>query len=153
MNVQTWEEASAFASGINQTFGIVVLVTTFVGIIVVMVTVGIVIFINMSRKKRIIGVLRAIGMQKNQILMIFLLQSLIFGIVGTLIGAALVYSSVYYLSVNPIQLPIGSLRPILSAGTAINAIIILIASSIIAGYVPARMASKQDILENIKVVE
>lgn len=151
--VKTWAESSAFAEGINETFGIVILVTTFVAVIVVISTIGIVVFINTSRKKRIIGVLKSIGMQKNQIMMVFLLESVIFGVIGTLIGVALVYSSVFYLNANPIELPIGLLRPALFPETAINAVLILIISSVIAGYIPARMASRQEVLETIKVVE
>lgn len=151
--IQTWAEASTFAEGINQTFGVVILVTTLVGVVIVMATVGIVIFINTSRKKRIIGVLKAVGMQKNQIMMIFLFESLLFGIVGTVMGAVIVYSTVYYLNANPIMLPLGSLRPVLYPETAVNAVAILIMSSVVAGYLPARLASRQNVLETIKVVE
>lgn len=152
-NVRTWAEASSFAAGISQTFGIVVLVTTMVGIIIVMSTVGIVIFINTSRKKRIIGVLKAVGMQKNHIMSVFLLESVLFGVAGTLAGVVIVYLTVFLLTVSPIALPIGMLRPILPPETAVNAIFITIFSSVAAGYLPARMAAKQEILETIKTVE
>jgi len=152
-DIQTWAEASTFAAGINQTFGIVILVTTMVGIIIVMATIGIVIFINTSRKRRIIGVLKAIGMQKDDIMLIFLFESLIFGAIGTLIGVAIVYSTIFFFNVNPIVLPLGVLKPVLYTDMALNAIIIMIVSSLIAGYLPARMASKHEIIENIRVVE
>ncbi len=152
-NVETWKEASSFVNGINQTFGIVITITTLVGIIIVMATVGIVIFINTTRKKRIIGVLKAVGMQKNQILGVFLFEALFFGILGTLLGLAIVYSIIFYLTISPIVVPIGYLRPILPLETAVNAVIILLASSLIAGYLPSRMASKQEVMKNIKTVE
>ncbi|MBI4019963.1 MAG: ABC transporter permease [Candidatus Aenigmarchaeota archaeon] len=152
-NIQTWSEASTFAEGLNQTFGIVIIVTTIVGIVIVMATVGIVIFINTSRKRRIIGVLKAIGMQKNHLMMVFLFESLLFGLIGTLLGAAIVYSTVYYMNIHPIVLPIGALKPVLLTSTAVNAVAILIASSLVAGYIPSRLASRQEILETIKVVE
>ena len=151
--VRTWEEASTFAAGINQTFGIVTVITTMVGIIIVISTIGIVVFINTSRKKRIIGVLKAIGAQKNEIMMIFLLESLFFGIIGTLIGIAVVYLFVFVFTISPIVLPIGALKPILPIETAASSVVIMIVSSIIAGYLPARMAAKQEILETIKTVE
>jgi putative ABC transport system permease protein len=152
-NVQTWAEASTFAEGINQTFGIVIVVTTFVAVIIVMSTISIVIFINTSRKKRIIGVLKAIGMQNNHIMIVFLAESMIFGIISTVVGMALVYTSVFYMNANPIHLPVGDMRPVLETETAINAALILIISSLVAGYIPARMAAKQEILEMIRVVE
>ncbi|MBI4093062.1 MAG: ABC transporter permease, partial [Candidatus Kerfeldbacteria bacterium] len=152
-NIRTWKEASSFVEGINQTFGVVIVVTTIVGIIIVMATIGIVVFINTSRKKRIIGVLKAIGMQKNDIMLVFLAESLLFGIIGTLIGLAIVYGSLFYFSENPIALPIGQLTPALPIETAASSIIIIIAASVAAGYIPAKMASRQEILETIRVVE
>ncbi|MBI3190875.1 ABC transporter permease [archaeon] len=151
--VLTWEEATTFTKNINQTFSIVILVTTIVGVIIVMSTIGIVIFINTSRKKRIIGVLKAIGMQQSQIKMIYLFESVLFGIIGTLIGIIIVYASIFYFAANPISVGLGYLQPILPVQTAISAVIIMIMAAVIAGYLPARMASKQDILENIKTVE
>lgn len=153
VDIKTWEEASSFAEGINQTFGIVIFVTTFVAVIIVMATIGIVIFINTARKKRIIGVLKALGMQSSLILYVFLFESVLFGIVGTAIGVFFVYATVTYFTINPIALPIGSLVPVLSTATAINAVLIIVISSVVAGYVPARMASRQKILDTIKVVE
>ena len=152
-DMKTWEEASTFTQGIKQTFGIVTIVTTFVAVVVVVSTIGIVVFINSSRKKRIIGVLKAIGMQKNEIMMVFLFESLLFGVIGTVIGAGIVYVGLFYLSLNPILLPLGALVPVLYTETAIMSAAILIISSIIAGYLPARMASRQEVLETIRVVE
>ena len=152
-DMKTWEEASTFTQGIRQTFGIVNIVTTFVAVVVVVSTIGIVVFINTARKKRIIGVLKAIGMQKNEIMMVFLFESLLFGIIGTLIGAGIVYVALFYLSLNPILLPLGALVPVLYTETAVISAAILIVSSVIAGYLPARMASRQEILETIRVVE
>jgi len=152
-DMKTWEEASTFTQGIKQTFGIVTIVTTFVAVVVVVSTIGIVVFINTARKKRIIGVLKAIGMQKNEIMMVFLFESLLFGVIGTVIGAGIVYVALFYLSLNPILLPLGALVPVLYTETAIISAAILIVSSVIAGYLPARMASRQEILETIRVVE
>jgi putative ABC transport system permease protein len=153
VDVRTWSEASGFVSAINSTFGIVTFATSFVGIMIVVVTIGIVIFINTSRKKRIIGVLKAIGMDSNQIMLIFLVESFIFGIIGTLLGIGIFSGVTYYLTVNPVSLPIGNLVPSLAASTVISTAIVIVIASIVAGYVPARMASRQEILETIKTVE
>jgi len=153
VEVRTWEEASSFVGAINSTFGIVNLVTALVGVIVVVVTIGIVVFINTSRKKRIIGVLKAIGMSSRQVMLIFVLQSFILGTLGMLIGVGIFEIINYYTSANPINLPIGALRFALGPEAVIEAALLIVLSAVIAGYVPARMASKQKILESIKTVE
>jgi putative ABC transport system permease protein len=153
VQVKTWKESSTFSGAINETFGTVVFITTLVGIVIVISTIGIVVFINISRKRRIIGVLKAVGMKKKYIMQIFLLESIVFGIAGSILGLIIVYALVFYLNANPIELAIGSLRPALATETALNSIVIIMLSSIIAGYVPSKSASEHDILETIKAVE
>jgi ABC-type antimicrobial peptide transport system permease subunit len=131
----------------------VILITTVVGVIIVISTIGIVIFINTARKKRIIGVLKAVGMQENTILYIFLFESLLFGLIGSLLGVALLYASLYAFAANPITLPIGVLIPVIETDRAVSAVAILLISSVVAGFLPSRMASKQEILDNLKTVE
>ena len=153
VEVKTWEEASSFVGAINSTFGIVIFATSLVGIIIVLVTIGIVIFINTSRKKRIIGVLKAIGMSSHQVMMIFMLQSILLGTAGMLLGVGIFEAVSTYTNSNPIHLPIGALRLILPINSVIGAAFLIIISAVIAGYIPARSASKQKILESIKTVE
>ena len=153
VDVKTWEEASSFVGAINSTFGIVIFATSLVGIIIVLVTIGIVIFINTSRKKRIIGVLKAIGMSSREVLLIFMLQSILLGTAGMLLGVGIFEAVSIYTNSNPIHLPIGDLRLILPVDSVIGAAALIIISAVIAGYVPARSASKQKILESIKTVE
>ncbi len=153
VEVRTWSEASSFVGAIQAAFGIVSTVTTIVGIVVVVVTIGIVIFINTARKKRIIGVLKAIGMSSSQIMYIFLLESLIFGILGSILGIGIFSTLLFYTNSNPIKLPIGVLYPSLGSEAMIMAGLLIVISSVIAGYLPARMASRQKILDTIKTVE
>ena len=153
VEVKTWSEASSFVGAINSTFSIVTLATSFVGIMIVIVTIGIVIFINTARKKRIIGVLKAIGMSDQQVRMIFIMESVIFGVIGAILGALAFLAVNYWMALNPIMLPVGPLKPVLAADTVISTMLLIIAASLVAGYVPARMASKQKILETIKTVE
>ena len=153
VEMKTWLEASSFVGAITSTFGVVTLATTLVGIIVVVATIGIVVFINTARKKRIIGVLKAIGMSSNQIMGIFLFQSIMFGVIGACLGMGIFAAMSYYTIQNPIMLPIGALKLAIPIESVISVALIIIASSLIAGYIPARMASKTKILDNIKTVE
>jgi ABC-type lipoprotein release transport system permease subunit len=153
VEVRTWLEASSFVGAITSTFSVVILVTAMVGIVVVIATIGIVVFINTARKKRIIGVLKAIGMSSDQIMFIFLFQSIVFGLIGTGVGIG-IYSVISYLiAQNPITMPIGQLKLVLPIESAASVAVVIIVSSLIAGYVPARMASRAKILDNIKTVE
>ncbi|MEK6887426.1 MAG: FtsX-like permease family protein [Candidatus Aenigmatarchaeota archaeon] len=153
VDVKTWAEASGFVSAIKSAFSIVISITSIMGVMIVVVTIGIVIFINTARKKRIIGVLKALGMSSNQVMMIYVMQSFILGLVGTVVGITMFTGLSYFLTANPVHLPIGSLTPTLSTDAVINAALLIVIASIVAGYIPARIASRQKILETIKIVE
>jgi len=70
-----------------------------------------------------------------------------------LLGVGIFEAVSIYTNSNPIHLPIGDLRLILPVDSVIGAAALIIISAVIAGYVPARSASKQKILESIKTVE
>ncbi len=152
-DILTWKEASNFAAGLNATFGIVNVVTTIVAVVIVMATVSIVVFINTARKKRIIGVLKAIGMRESLVLRIFLVEALIFGIIGSVLGIGLMLLTLSYFQGNPLVLPIGSLRPSIGLDILIGSAGLIVLISVIAGYFPSRMASRAETIESLKAVE
>lgn len=150
-DVKTWEEASGFAEALGRTFGISIYITSAVGILIAILTVSIVIFINVNRKRRQIAVLKAIGASDTSILFTYLSESVLFGILGVALGIVISNLLAGYLTVNPIDLPVGLLRPDLKTEYLFWAGVAIMASSIIAGYIPARTAAKQEILKHIRV--
>ncbi len=153
VQVKTWNEASNFATGVRQTFGTVMYITSLVGIVVVVATIGIIVFINVTRKRRIIGVLKAIGMHSRDVMLLFLIQSLFFVIFGMILGTALLYAILYYFSQNPLLLPLGYLVPSIGFDSIFWAWVIMFVSAVFAGYIPASLAAREKIIEIIKVVE
>lgn len=149
--VKTWYEASNFARVIETTFAVVIYITSFVGLLIAMITVGIVTFINTNRKKRHIATLKALGAQNSLILGIFLMESLIFGVLGTALGMGIIHFIVKYLQENPVRVPIGLIRPELTSEIMISASVLLILASIIAGLIPAYIAVRQPMLKNLRV--
>ncbi|MBU0953340.1 MAG: hypothetical protein KKA90_02890 [Nanoarchaeota archaeon] len=152
-DILTWKEASNFAEGLSQTFGIVNVVTNIVGIVIVLATVSIVIFINTARKKRIIGVLKAIGLRESLVLRVFLVESLIFGVIGSLGGMAIMGILLSFFKASPIVLPIGLLTPVVGPDIFFGSAFIIIFISLFGGYFPSRLASRADIIDSLKVVE
>ena len=94
-----------------------------------------------------------IGMSERQVMLIFLTESALFGLIGSLIGVGMFSLFKYALTVNPVNLPVGTLVPILGTDAVLQAIALIVGASVVAGYFPALMASRQEILETIKTVE
>ncbi|MEK6961065.1 MAG: FtsX-like permease family protein [Nanoarchaeota archaeon] len=149
-DVKTYREASSFIEALNQTFGIVVYITSIVGIIIAMIIISIVTTINVGRKRRAIAVLKAIGAQSSTILLTFTIESIIFGAAGVSLGIVLSKIIVIYLSNNPISLPIGLLRPDMTLEMMKNAAIALMAAVFISGLIPAYKGAQQEILKYIR---
>jgi len=149
-DIKTWEEASSFAEALGLTFGAVIFITSVIGVLIAVITVSSVIFLNVSRKRRSIAVLKAIGTSQKTILFIFLLEGALFGVVGVIAGTILSNVIVGYFALNPLDLPVGLLVPELKSEYVVRACVAILGSSLLAGYLPARSAAKQDILKHIR---
>ena len=148
--IKTWKEQSNLADAINSTFTIVINILSVVGLIVALAAIGVVIFINTSKRVREMGIVRAIGAKKVRIIQIFVLEAFIFGASGIIIGNAITLGVDTYLTANPISSPVGPISTKLSQDLLITRSTWMMAASIIAGFIPAYMTSKTEIVETIE---
>jgi lipoprotein-releasing system permease protein len=115
--------------------------------VVLAVALGIasVLFVSVVQKSREIGILKAFGTSTRTVLRVFLLQGLIVGVVGSLLGCAL-GAGLSLLFRGAVVGPDG--RPTLPievpAELLLGASVVAIASSVLAGYLPARRAARLD---------
>ncbi len=146
---KTWQENAGFIEQINSSFSMIISVTSVVSLLTAAMTIGIIIYINAIHKKRVIGILKAIGAKNSAILKMFLLESVIFGLFGITFGAILGNLMIQYFSANPLDLPFGLVRPDLKTGEAVNAAVSLMIAVLIAGFYPAYAAAKTNIVKAI----
>lgn len=95
-------------------------------------------------KTRDIAIMKALGLPKKTVRRIFVLEALLIGIFGALLGAVLGYLMTFGLSTVTIKTPFGdatSLPVIYSAWHYAGAGAVAMASSVIAGFLPARKAA------------
>lgn len=148
--IKTWREYLAIADVIKDTYGVVVLIMTFVGILVAFTTIGVVTYISAQRKKRIIAVLRATGCSKSFIVQVFLVQSFIFAVIGISAGLLISQLIIYYLDLYPVVTGIGPVTPILTGDVLISSVVTLFIAIIVAAVFPAWKASREDILQQMR---
>ena len=149
--VQTAEDAfPKFLKDIKATFAILGSVISGIGLVVAAITIFIVIFVNAITRRRYIGILKGIGINKKAILYSYMYQACIYALGGIIIGVALIFLVIKpYFTANPLDFPFSD--GILVAtidGTLIRAGILLVAT-IIAGYIPARIVIRQNTLSAI----
>ena len=149
-DIKTWSDLMGFTAGASDSFVMISLILGVIGTIVAGVTIFIIIFVSVVNKRRQIGILKAIGMRENTIIMYFVLQALFYGVVGVILGASLILFVIRPLFIaNPLDFPVGwvSLKVTFNIIRISN--ISLISAALIGGFFPARSGAKESILKSI----
>jgi len=128
-----------------QSFAIINMVSLIVSIIITTVVLFIVITIKTLNSRKQIGVLKAIGVDKEVIMHNYGFQVIILGILGIILGILITVVLAAYMAYQPIVTPEWSATMYLTPlDLLINSVILFIAA-LIAGYVPAYQVSREDI--------
>ena len=149
--VQTAEDAfPKFLKDIKETFGILGSAISGIGLVVASITIFIVIFVNAITRRRYIGILKGIGINKRAILFSYMYQATLYASLGIIVGMFLIFVVIKpYFALHPINFPFsdGILVATLP-GTLIRAGILLV-TTMLAGLIPARIVVKQNTLSAI----
>jgi putative ABC transport system permease protein len=128
-----------------QSFAIINMVSLIVGIIITTVVLFIVITIKTLNSRRQIGILKAIGVDKEVIMHNYGFQVIIMAVMGIFFGILLTSLIAVYMAANPVVTPEWSATLYLTPMDYITNSLILFLASVVAGYVPAYQVSREDI--------
>jgi len=149
--IQTFEESlPKFLIDIKYTFNLLGTLIGSIGIVVASITIFIIIFINALSRRRHIGILKGIGIERKAIEIAYVIQAAFYALSGSLLGALLTYGFlVPYFEKNPIQFPFSD--GILSADpeSTFYKFVVLFIITLIAGFIPAWLIAKQNTLNSI----
>ncbi|MCU0631350.1 MAG: FtsX-like permease family protein [Methanolinea sp.] len=149
--IWTWQEKSAnFLNQIIGSFNIINLIGTAVSLVIAIVVIFIVIFINTVYRRKQIGILKAIGIDRSIIIKSYLFQALFIFAIGTIMGCAFLLMILQLLAANPIVFPGGPVAPVVDPALILRSTMSLLVVSLIAGYVPAWITTREDILTAIR---
>jgi putative ABC transport system permease protein len=149
--ILTYEEnLPKFLIDIKNTFNVLGTFIGSIGIVVASITIFIIIFINALSRRRHIGILKGIGIERRVIETAYVAQAAFYALTGSALGAIVTYGFlVPYFAANPIQFPFSD--GILSADpeTTFYKFLVLFFITLIAGFVPAWMIAKENTLNSI----
>ena len=128
-----------------QSFAIINMVSLIVSIIITTVVLFIVITIKTINSRRQIGILKAIGVDKEVIMHNYGFQVIILGILGILLGILITSVMAVYMAANPIVTPEWSATLYITPMDLLINSVILFCAAVVAGYVPAYQVSREDI--------
>lgn len=149
--IQTFEEAlPKFLTDIKNTFGILGNVISGIGLIVACITIFIVIFVNAITRRRFIGILKGIGIDRHAIIYSYMMQAMIYALLGILVGMFLTFALIKPgIAANPIDFPFSDGILVATLPGTIARGIVLIIATFFAGFIPARIVVRQNTLSAI----
>ncbi len=149
--ILTFEEnLPKFLIDIKKTFNVLGSFIGSIGIVVASITIFIIIFINALSRRRHIGILKGIGIERRVIEIAYVSQAAFYALVGSFLGALITYGFlVPYFRDNPIQFPFSD--GILSADPEETfwKFITLFVVTLFAGLIPAWLIARQNTLNAI----
>jgi putative ABC transport system permease protein len=145
-NVQTMTDLLSKSIGkVLQSFAIINAVSLVVSVIITTVVLFIVITIKTLNSRKQIGILKAIGVDKEVIMHNYGFQVIILGIFGIILGIIITMVLAAYMSVHPIVTPEWSATLYITPWDLLTNSVILLCAAVVAGYVPAYQVSREDI--------
>lgn len=150
IRVLTWEDYSGIVRSMTESFRVINTILNVVNILIAGITVFIVTYIEVTNRRRQIGIQRAIGITRTSIMVSYLLRSVFYAIIGA-IFAGLIFSYVIIPieAKYPFHFPLGNVFLQNSQGNMTRAGTILLASAIVASFVPVWLSLRIKILDAI----
>ncbi len=149
--VQTFEDAQPkFLKDIKATFALLGNMLSSIGLTVASITIFIVIFINAITRRKFIGILKGIGISGVAIEVSYIFQSFFYAVSGSAIGLVVLYAFLQpYIAAHPIDFPFSDGILVAPLAETLFRVALLVVTTIIAGYIPARMIVRKNTLDSI----
>lgn len=131
-------------------FNLIAVIVSVISIIVSAITIFVMIYVNAVSKRRQIGILKAIGIKESIIEVSYIIQSIFYSTLGIIGGLIVIFFIVIpIMAVKPITMPFGDAVLVYTSFGIIINISSLIIAGILAGYIPAKIVAREDILKSI----
>jgi len=131
-------------------FSVVGLVIFLVSIVCAATLVAFVVYYNTQKKRVEMGILRAIGVCDRVFMYLFVIEGILFSILGIICGTFFYFGLQSYLEKHPIILSFGDLYPIFETNSYIFVIITFLSISFVASLYYGITGSRIDIIKVIR---
>lgn len=149
VQVSTWKQRAGYIEDILKAVSFITDLISGLLIVVIFFIVSIIVFINISQKKRQIGIMKSMGASNSFIIWIYLIETFVYSIFAFIIGFLIFMLIHLFSEAHPISLLIGDFHTALNQSNLIRTTIILFIASIGGSFVPGYMAAKTKIVDII----
>lgn len=150
LKVRKWTEYTSAVGDLTKSFDLISAMISVLGLAVAAVTIFILIYVNAINKRRQIGILKAIGIKENIIIVSYITQALFYAIFGIIFGLIIIFYFVepYFIN-HPLAFPIGDITLTIKEFQVLQGVFGLLLAAFIASLIPAWRAAKENILKAI----
>lgn len=150
LTLHPWQDMAGLMKSVTKSFTSIDVILSAVATLIAAVTIFIVIYIDINDKRSQIGILRAIGIKPYLIRAVYVLQSVVYSVLGVILGAGLFFAIlVPYFKAHPFALPIGDAQLIVNYASFIGRAELIILVAIVSGLVPAIFVTRAPMLDEI----
>ena len=150
--VESWQDAnSQLVTALNAQNISTALIRSVVMVVVVL-GIASVLVVSVVQKQREIGILRAMGAQRGQVLRVFLIQGALVGLMGSVLGTGLAMGMIKVFTTfvrGADGLPLFSIT--LPLSTALQTVALALVAGLVAAVLPARRAARMDPAQAIRM--
>ncbi len=149
--IQTYEEGvPKFLTDIKNTMNLLGTFIGSIGLVVASITIFIIIFINALARRRYIGILKGIGIDRRAIECAYVIQAGLYALFGSALGALITYGFlIKYFKANPINFPFSDGILVAPLEETFVRFVVLFITTLIAGFIPAWMIVRGNTLNAI----
>ncbi len=143
-----YNSRSRLSFDMSATFAVIKVVLGLVALLVAVTTLFVVIYINAINKKKLIAIIKAVGINRRIIILSFMFQSLFYALCGIVAGLVIMYFVMipYFVS-HPLELPFGGVNLLMSPGLVFTYMGGFLVIAAIAGLVPAYQVVRENIVD------
>ena len=146
--VESWEDKDDIGlPDLVSGFNLVGQIIFGVGLLSSAVVIAVVIYINAIRKRRQIGIIRAIGIKNWLILLVFSIQALLLASLSVGVGTGFYYLLDRYLHQHPIVMPFGDMATSFQLHAYLVAVRLFLVTAVCAGLYPAWIVTREPIAQ------
>lgn len=155
VEAQTWNEGSLFYTKITTMFGVIFRVLTAIITVVVLLTLVNTMQMAVAERTREIGTMRAIGMLRRNVVMLFCSEGVLMAIFGCLVAIPILLGISQLLSALQISFipPVASapvpIMLILKVPTIIAVFVLFCVASLLSSFIASRKISRQKVVNSL----
>lgn len=150
LRILTWEDYAGIVRSMTDSFNVIHAILNVVNLLVAGITVFIVTYIDVTNRRRQIGIQRAIGITPSSIIVAYLLRAIFYAIVASIVAIlAFLYVVMPIEARYPFHFPFGDVNLVTGFSSVAQAVIILLCATLVAAFIPVWMTLRIKILDAI----